>query len=536
MAARTLMRSACNGGNAQVANRAHLQGRRWRRTFRHGAGSVARYVGNRPVLAGVAGTLVAVAMAALTLLTLVSGRTDALDHARETSQNLVSIISSDLERNVEIYNLSLQAMADGAQHHLGAGLPPDMQRAVLFDRATTAAYLGGAYIVGPQGEVIASQSGDVNRDVRLTDRDYFIAHRRNAAAGLYLSHPFRSRLRDGKLSIGLTRRINDADGNFAGVALLAIRIEYFQRLLERINIGKQGSVFIAMDDGTLIARKPYSPRDIGASIARSPSFVRMAAHNAGSYVAPSAVDGVERMFTYAHVPGTSLIAVVAPAVDDVLAPWRRRATISGALTLAFGAVFVAVSWLLAFALRGKLRAEAALTRLAATDPLTGLSNRRVLDNRLDEEWRRARRTGQPLSALFIDIDHFKHFNDTHGHASGDEALSAVAECISTTVRRSVDVVARYGGEEFAVILPDTSADGALTVAEKIRRRVQAQDILQGGDDTVAVTVSVGCATCVPAQGENAFDLLAAADRQLYVAKAAGRNRVSAAQSPMRSMT
>jgi diguanylate cyclase (GGDEF)-like protein len=112
----------------------------------------------------------------------------------------------------------------------------------------------------------------------------------------------------------------------------------------------------------------------------------------------------------------------------------------------------------------------------------------------------------------------------------------VAECISTTVRRSVDVVARYGGEEFAVILPDTSADGALTVAETIRRRVQAQDILQGGDDTVAVTVSVGCATCVPAQGANAFDLLAAADRQLYVAKAAGRNRVSAAQSPMRSMT
>jgi diguanylate cyclase (GGDEF)-like protein len=104
------------------------------------------------------------------------------------------------------------------------------------------------------------------------------------------------------------------------------------------------------------------------------------------------------------------------------------------------------------------------------------------------------------------------------------------------VRRSVDVVARYGGEEFGVILPDTSADGALTLAEKIRRRVQAQDILQGGDDTVAVTVSVGCTTCVPAQGANAFDLLAAADRQLYVAKAAGRNRVSAAQSPMRSMT
>jgi len=518
-----------------VAHRAHWQRRRWRRNLRHGAAGVARYVGNHPVLAGLAGTLVAVAMAGLTLLTLLNGRADALDHARETSQNLVSIISSDLERNVEIYALSLQAMVDGAEHHLSADLPPDLQRAVLFDRATTAAYLGGAYVVGAKGEVIASQSGEISPTVRFTDRDYFLVHQRNPAVGLYLSHPFRSRLRDGKLSIGLTRRINDENGGFAGVALLAIRIEYFQRLLDRISVGQHGSVFIAMDDGTLIARKPYSPRDIGGSIAGSPTFLRMAAQRDGSYVARSAVDGVQRMFTFVHVPGTPLIAAVAPAVDDVLSPWRHRAMIAGALTLAFGTVFVIVSWLLAFALRDKLRAQAALMRLAATDPLTGLSNRRVLDNRLDEEWRRARRTGQPLSALFIDIDHFKRFNDTYGHASGDEALSAVAECISSTVRRAVDLVARYGGEEFAVILPDTSADGAAAVAEKIRRNVQAQDILHGGDGSVAVTVSVGCATMVPAQGANALDLLAAADRQLYLAKAAGRNRVSCGRSAVGSV-
>ncbi|WP_223216728.1 GGDEF domain-containing protein [Paraburkholderia phenoliruptrix] len=543
MAGRTLFaRPVCNGGNAQVAYRAHSyrahsQRRRWRRKLLHKGAGAARYVGNHPVLAGLAGTLVAVAMAGLTLLTLANGRTDALDHARETSGNLVSIISSDLERNVEIYALSLQAMVDGAEHHLdlSAGLPDDARRAVLFDRATTAAFLGGAYILGANGEVLASQSGEINPNIRFSDRDYFVVHQRNPAVGLYLSHPFHSRLRDGKLSIGLTRRINDKNGRFAGVALLAIRIEYFQRLLERISVGKQGSVFIAMNDGTLIARKPYSPSDIGTSIAKSPTFIRMAAHDAGSYVAQSAVDGVQRMFTYVHVPGTPLIAVVAPAVDDVLEPWRHRAMISGALTLAFGAVFVLVSWLLAYALHGKLRAQAALVRLAATDPLTGLSNRRVLDNRLDEEWRRARRTGQPLSALFIDIDHFKRFNDTYGHASGDEALSTVAECISSTVRRAVDLVARYGGEEFAVILPDTSADGARAVAEKIRRSVQAQHILHGGADPVTVTVSVGCATIVPAQGANALDLLAAADRQLYVAKAAGRNRVACGPSAVGSV-
>jgi diguanylate cyclase (GGDEF)-like protein len=137
--------------------------------------------------------------------------------------------------------------------------------------------------------------------------------------------------------------------------------------------------------------------------------------------------------------------------------------------------------------------------------------------------------------LFIDIDHFKRFNDVYGHASGDEALTAVAECISATVLRSVDLVARYGGEEFAVILPDTTAEGALNLAEKIRRKVQSLRILHSDGETIAVTVSIGCATCVPAEGAKALDLLAAADRQLYAAKAAGRNRVNSAMWTGRSI-
>jgi diguanylate cyclase (GGDEF)-like protein len=510
--------------------------RRLRLMLRASGTGVSRYVGNHPFFAGVAGTLVAVAMAGLTLLTLTSGRADALDHARETAQSLVSIMSTDLERNVEIYDLSLEAMVDGARDPATWVLTGGLRQAVLFDRATTAAYLGGAYVIGPDGQVIASQNSDINTAIRLGDREYFLVHQRNPAVGLYFSHPYRSRLRDGKLSMGLSRRINEPDGTFGGVALLAIRIEYFQHLLDRINTGELGSVFIVMDDGTLLARKPYSPRDIGSSIAKSPTFQVMASHNSGSYVAKAAVDGVRRMFTYARVPGTPLIAVVAPAEDEVLAPWRQRSRIAGLLTLAFGAVFVMVSWLLAFALRDKLRAQAALVRLAATDPLTGLSNRRVLDTRLDEEWRRARRSGRSLSALFIDIDHFKQFNDVYGHASGDEALTAVAECISATVRRPVDLVARYGGEEFAVLLPDTTAQGALNLAEQIRRKVQSLRVVHSAGDAIAVTVSIGCATCTPAEGAKALDLLAAADRQLYAAKAAGRNRVKSAIWAGHSMT
>jgi hypothetical protein len=364
--------------------------RRWRKAVRKCVAVVTQAVGRHPFLAGIAGTAVAMAMASLTFLTLYDGRADALLHAHETSENLVSLISSDLARNVEIYDLSLHSMVDGAQNPQTWQLPAALRQSVLFDRATTAAYLGGAYVLDASGRVVASQKGELNPAVRLDDRDYFVAQQRNPYVGLFVSHPFRSRLRGGNLSIGLTRRINGPDGAFAGVALLAIRIEYFQRLLDKINTGKAGSVFIALDDGTLLARKPYTVEQIGTSIAKSPTFQRMASQAEGSYVANSAVDGVLRIFTFAHVPSTPLIAVVAPSVDEVFAEWRRRSLVAGGLTLALGTVFVVVAWLLAFTLQDKVAAQAELVRLAATDPLTGLSNRRVLDSRLDEEWLRCR--------------------------------------------------------------------------------------------------------------------------------------------------
>ena len=146
-------------------------------------------------------------------------------------------------------------------------------------------------------------------------------------------------------------------------------------------------------------------------------------------------------------------------------------------------------------------------------------------------WRRARCQRYAVSALFIDIDHFKLFNDLYGHATGDEVLAAVAECIASVARRSIDVVARYGGEEFAVVLPDTSGDEAVKVAEKIRAKVQGMRLAHRQSEHGAVTVSVGCATCVPAEGRVGADLLAAADEQLYVAKSAGRNRVKSSALP-----
>jgi len=230
------------------------------------------------------------------------------------------------------------------------------------------------------------------------------------------------------------------------------------------------------------------------------------------------------MYSFSRVPGTPLIAVVAPAVHDILSPWRERSLLVGTLTLAFSTVFVAVSWMFAFALRDKIRVQEQLVRWAATDALTGLSNRRALDMRLDAEWMRAARQGSAISVAFIDIDHFKRFNDLYGHAMGDEVLSAVADCLTEAARPS-DVVVRYGGEEFAVLLPDTDAAGAIAAGERMRKNVEGMPHFALTKGQPIVTVSVGCATRLPALGGGPRELLLAADEQLYAAKGAGRNRV-----------
>jgi diguanylate cyclase (GGDEF)-like protein len=221
-----------------------------------------------------------------------------------------------------------------------------------------------------------------------------------------------------------------------------------------------------------------------------------------------------------------LIAAVAPSERDVLAGWRERSVIIGGLTLMFGGGFIVISWLLAISLRARAIAQEKLQRLAGTDALTGLSNRRALDRRLDEEWRRARRADHPLSALFVDVDYFKLYNDTYGHAMGDDALVAVADCIQHSAKRPGDVVARYGGEEFVVVLPGTSSDGAMRFAERLRSRVEALAIPNSGSPQGALTLSIGCATAFPRQSEDVLALLNRADAALYHAKRAGRNQTA----------
>lgn len=167
-----------------------------------------------------------------------------------------------------------------------------------------------------------------------------------------------------------------------------------------------------------------------------------------------------------------------------------------------------------------------LASLAATDALTGLANRRAFDERLADEWARARRDGRQLSLLLIDVDHFKKFNDHYGHLAGDGCLRALGRILSAIARRPADLAARYGGEEFAVLLPNTGPDGCAEIGEGIRQALHDLAMVHAQNPpSRLVTVSVGAATSVPSQASDSSTLVAAADRALYAAKDSGRDRL-----------
>jgi diguanylate cyclase (GGDEF)-like protein len=167
-----------------------------------------------------------------------------------------------------------------------------------------------------------------------------------------------------------------------------------------------------------------------------------------------------------------------------------------------------------------------LEHLSQVDGLTRIPNRRAFDQQCDVEWRRALRSGDRLAIAMIDVDHFKGFNDTHGHLGGDDCLRRLAQILSQGMRRAGEFVARYGGEEFVCLLPGIEIDSLAALMEQVRASVESEHLPHGASSVSPwVTISVGAALCRPTRPMAASDLIKAADAQLYEAKRLGRNRV-----------
>jgi len=169
-----------------------------------------------------------------------------------------------------------------------------------------------------------------------------------------------------------------------------------------------------------------------------------------------------------------------------------------------------------------------LEALTMTDGMTEIANRRRFDQHLDQEWRRCERMHVPLSAIMMDIDRFKEFNDNYGHSAGDDCIRRIARALAGIPTRPGDLVARYGGEEFACLLPGTDLEGAQAIASRLLAAVEGLDIPHAWSNvTPKVSISAGVASMVPSRDDQPVSLMKQADAMLYEAKNRGRNRVAA---------
>lgn len=464
-----------------------------------------------------------VAVVGLIAWNVMLSRSTAERATSQAAENLAGLASREVESGI--------AAADAFLRGLTAVLPPNgpvglsaSQYAVLAALAGEAVYIDSAAIFDPAGRplhVIAEQPATVVwRETGAASASWF-AEALRRPDHVVVGPPVGGV--EGARAVLPVARALSGPGGVRAVAVVAIPVESLQRSLAGLDIGSDGVVWLLWGGDIIVFRRPSiaTHGDTGRVVRGGPYAGLLAESTQGTFRAVSTVDGVARLYAFRALGDLPLILAVGVVDGELVAAWWRQAIASLAMAALLCAALLGAAVLLRRESARRNAAEEDLWQLSETDPLTGLANRRRFERVFDAEVRRRRRNQTPLSLLMIDVDWFKLVNDRFGHARGDSVLQAVAEQLLAVTRRPGDVVARVGGDEFAVILPETDARGAISVAEAVRARVEGAVSRDRG----GTTITVGVATATGAAGMSAPDVIAAADRALYAAKEAGRNRV-----------
>jgi diguanylate cyclase (GGDEF)-like protein len=396
-------------------------------------------------------------------------------------------------------------------------------------------------VIDARGILVYNDQSMMVQAMDLSDREHFRVHRNSRDDLLFISKPVLGRVSK-KWSLQFTRSLANRDGSFGGVIVISVAPNYFSEFFSTIDIGRQGVVTLIGTDRIIRARAPDSNtvEAMGMTLPEHRPSIDPDKPATGVFRAVSAVDGVARIMAYRRIEKYPLVVLVALGEEEVFRAVEAR---RGVLTLTGGIIsfglFSGLLLILWFErqqqrLTERLTAQeeqlrstmAELQRLATTDALTGLPNRRYFFERAQAEFVRAQRYDRPLTSIMLDIDYFKTVNDTRGHVVGDAVLQQCALILRECVRAQ-DVLARYGGEEFVVLLPETNCDGACTIAERVRAGIEAASFAAGFGPVVQITVSIGIAGMESGAAYSDLDkLLQEADAALYRAKHGGRNRIS----------
>lgn len=445
--------------------------------------------------------------------------------------NVTLISQRAISRNLEVLSLSLDTLAYRYQHPLSARRLDEAQRyAYLFGSATSVTHITVMAVIDANGDVLASSRRRPGETApNYGDRAYFTIHRDSAKVGLYVSRPIRASLGNELPVVVLSKRLFNDDGSFGGIVLMALDLAYFRDLFEGLSLGPDGVVSLYSDDGIAYMRVPYREEMIGRDTSSSANFQRIQSalqNEEGSFFARASSDGVERLYTFRRIPDSPLIVFVGYAEEAIFKSWRKTLYVVIISLVIFGLLSAYLLSHVRQELRHRVAIEKRLEELALTDGLTGLLNRRALDDALQAAWERCRRNlNSTFSVLFIDVDYFKPYNDTYGHKMGDAVLKEVAQAIAENLPRNTDCAGRYGGEEFVVLLELTDEQGAHLMAQRLCEAVYSRLIVHAASPLRVVTISAGVATLQREHHRRVEDVLNAADAALYRAKRDGRNAV-----------
>ncbi|PZP62607.1 MAG: diguanylate cyclase [Pseudoxanthomonas spadix] len=442
--------------------------------------------------------------------------------------NLARSVSQHAEDSILVADSVLSGIVENLR--IDGAAPREARRLddYLGDEARRSGRIHGLFVYDAQGRWIASSLEHLPSNVNNADRAYFKHHQAVDDTLPWVGPPVRSRS-DNQWIITVSRRYNDARGRFAGVVLASIRSAYFAEHYRAFNVGRHGAITLLNDAGQVCARAPQLD-SVGQDLSRTDLFARLRSAPTGSITYASPFDHVRRISGFQHGERFPLIAVASLSEDEALTAWRGSVRTHALLTLVTVVLLAGLGEWLRRQLLARQAAQDRLETLVRTDALTGLANRRALDEALADAWARARRDGTPLGLMLADIDHFKNFNDTYGHQAGDVCITQVAQVLRQGARRPGDLAARYGGEELALVLPGCDTDALRTMGEALCRNVRALQIPHAESYSASVvTISVGAVALWPSrlgEDEGPTTLIHLADMALYDAKAGGRDRAA----------
>ena len=358
----------------------------------------------------------------------------------------------------------------------------------------------------------------------MSDTESFVHQRDNPDDELFIGKPVLDRL-TGKWIIEFSRKLYQ-DHAFAGLAVFSLHAMHFTSI-DDLDVGKEGAINLVGMDGIVRARLSYAGTRssfFGATLPRNRPFFDLRQPPKGNYTVASAIDGVERIGAWRRLKQYPLVVLVLLSKAEAMADHAARERASHWLGALLSAIVLSACGAIAWLWRKNCQATVALNKMATTDALTGLANRRCFYQRTTDEVARARRYKRPLTLIMLDIDHFKLVNDCYGHAAGDEVLKIIATLCARSVRKQ-DLVGRVGGEEFCVLLPETIEAAGVVVAEELRTSLSSAPLSIAGH-AVSVTASFGVAELTESD-EAPETAIMRADEALYAAKTAGRNRTQA---------